>query len=127
LAKIDGIGEIVGQSIVNYFRNKKNLKLIRNLKKFGLRFKSGRQIPKRTFLKGKIFVFTGELAFITRQEAETKVRKLGGHPSSSVSKRTDFVIAGKNPGSKYKKAQKLGVKIISEQEFLNMISKESTD
>lgn len=127
LAKIDGIGEIVGQSIVNYFRNKKNLKLIRNLKKLGLRFKSERQIPKRTFLKGKTFVFTGELAFITRQEAETKVRKLGGHPSSSVSKRTDFVIAGKNPGSKYKKAQKLGVKIISEQEFLNMISKESTD
>ncbi len=127
LAKIDGIGEIVGQSIVNYFRNKKNLKLIRNLKKFGLRFKSERQIPERTFLKGKTFVFTGELALITRQEAETMVRKLGGHPSSSVSKRTDFVIAGKNPGSKYKKAQKLGVKTISEQEFLSMIHKKSTD
>ncbi len=127
LAKIDGIGEIVGQSIVNYFRNKKNLKLIRNLKKFGLRFKSERQIPERTFLKGKTFVFTGELALITRQEAETMVRKLGGHPSSSVSKRTDFVIAGKNPGSKYKKAQKLGVKTISEQKFLSMIHKKSTD
>ncbi|MCK4755742.1 NAD-dependent DNA ligase LigA, partial [candidate division WOR-3 bacterium] len=75
------------------------------------------------FLKGKTFVFTGELDSMTRQEAQSKIRKLGGHPSSSVSKKTDFVVAGRDPGSKYKKAKKLGVKTISEQEFLNMIKR----
>ncbi|MCK4673292.1 NAD-dependent DNA ligase LigA [candidate division WOR-3 bacterium] len=123
LSKIDGIGEIVGQSIINYFKNKKNLELIEKLKKFGIRFKSKKQIFKKAFLKGKTFVFTGELDSITRHEAQSKIRKLGGHPSSSVSKKTDFVVAGRDPGSKYKKAKKLGVKTISEQEFLSMIKR----
>lgn len=123
LSKIDGIGEIVGQSIINYFKNKKNLELIKKLKKFGIRFKSKKQVSKKAFLKGKTFVFTGELDSMTRQEAQSKIRKLGGHPSSSVSKKTDFVVAGRDPGSKYKKAKKLGVKTISEQEFLNMIKR----
>ncbi|TET59842.1 MAG: NAD-dependent DNA ligase LigA, partial [Candidatus Stahlbacteria bacterium] len=123
LSKIDGIGEIVGQSIINYFKNKKNLELIEKLKKFGIRFKSKKQISKKAFLRGKTFVFTGELDSMTRQEAQSKIRKLGGHPSSSVSKKTDFVVAGRDPGSKYKKAKKLGVKTISEQEFLNMIKR----
>ncbi|MEE8597613.1 MAG: NAD-dependent DNA ligase LigA [bacterium] len=123
LSKIDGIGEIVGQSIINYFKNKKNLELIKKLKKYGIRFKSKKQISKKVFLKGKTFVFTGELDSMTRQEAQSKIRKLGGHPSSSVSKKTDFVVAGRDPGSKYKKAKKLGVKTISEQEFLNMIKR----
>lgn len=123
LSKIDGIGEIVGQSIINYFKNKKNLELIKKLKKFGIRFKSKKQVSKKAFLKGKTFVFTGELDSMTRQEAQSKIRKLGGHPSSSVSKKTDFIVAGRDPGSKYKKAKKLGVKTISEQEFLNMIKR----
>lgn len=123
LSKIDGIGEIVGQSIINYFKNKKNLELIEKLKKFGIRFKSKKQISKKAFLRGKTFVFTGELDSMTRQEAQSKIRKLGGHPSSSVSKKTDFVVAGRDPGSKYKKAKKLGVKTISEQEFLSMIKR----
>lgn len=123
LSKIDGIGEIVGQSIINYFKNKKNLELIKKLKKYGIRFKSKKQISKKVFLKGKTFVFTGELDSMTRQEAQSKIRKLGGHPSSSVSKKTDFVVAGRDPGSKYKKAKKLAVKTISEQEFLNMIKR----
>lgn len=123
LSKIDGIGEIVGQTIINYFKNKKNLELIEKLKKFGIRFKSKKQISKKAFLRGKTFVFTGELDSMTRQEAQSKIRKLGGHPSSSVSKKTDFVVAGRDPGSKYKKAKKLGVKTISEQEFLNMIKR----
>ena len=123
LSKIDGIGEIVGQSIINYFKNKKNLELIEKLKKFGIRFKSKKQISKKAFLRGKTFVFTGDLDSMTRQEAQSKIRKLGGHPSSSVSKKTDFVVAGRDPGSKYKKAKKLGVKTISEQEFLSMIKR----
>lgn len=123
LSKIDGIGEIVGQSIINYFKNKKNLELIEKLKKFGIRFKSKKQISKKAFLRGKTFVFTGELDSLTRQEAQSKIRKLGGHLSSSVSKKTDFVVAGRDPGSKYKKAKKLGVKTISEQEFLSMIKR----
>ena len=74
-------------------------------------------------MQGKKFVFTGELESITREEAQGKVRELGGSYSSSVSKKTDFVLAGKEPGSKLEKAQKLGIKIISEKQFLAMMEK----
>ena len=72
-------------------------------------------------LKGKSFVFTGALKSMTRDEASEKVRLLGGDVSSSVSKNTDYVVVGENPGSKYEKAKKLGVKMISEKEFLKLI------
>jgi len=120
LSKIHGIGEIIGASIVNYFKSKKNLKLIENLKEIGLRFRGGSTAGAQP-LKNKIFVFTGELASMTRPEAQAAVRKLGGHPTASISKETDFVVVGKIPGSKYEKAQKLGLKIITEQEFLKLI------
>ena len=70
---------------------------------------------------GKIFVFTGEMESFSRFDAENKVMQLGGSASSSVSKKTDFLVAGSNPGSKLDKAKKLGVKIISEQEFKDML------
>ena len=72
-------------------------------------------------LRGKIFVLTGVLETLTRSEAEKKVRLLGGHPSSSISKQTDYLVAGKEPGTKLEKAKELGVKIIKEKEFLKMI------
>ncbi len=120
LSEIHGIGEIIGESIINYFKSKKNLKLIENLKKIGLKF-SGGSIGFKQPLKNKLFVFTGELVSMTRQEAQASVRKLGGHPTASISKKTDFVVVGKIPGSKHEKAQKLGLKIITEQDFLKML------
>lgn len=121
-SKLVGIGEIIAQSIIDYFKNKKNRQLIRNLKKMGLCFAHKRSKSKE-FLVGKTFVFTGELANMTRADAQARVRKYGGHPVSTISKQTDFVVCGANPGSKHNKAKKLGLNIISEKEFLNMLKK----
>uniref|UniRef100_A0A7C4XVM6 DNA ligase n=1 Tax=candidate division WOR-3 bacterium TaxID=2052148 RepID=A0A7C4XVM6_UNCW3 len=122
LMKVQGIGEVVAQSIINYFKSPRNRKLIENLRKAGLKFETQRVVSEGP-LKGKTFVFTGELTSMTREEAQATVRKLGGHPSSSVSKKTDYVVVGAEPGSKYEKAKKLGVKIITEEEFLKLIKK----
>jgi DNA ligase (NAD+) len=73
-------------------------------------------------LKNKTFVLTGTLSTMTRDEAKEKIRALGGNVSSSVSKETDYVVAGENPGSKYEKAQELGVPVLSENEFERLIS-----
>ena len=119
-SEITGIGEVLAHSIVNYFKGAKNLRLIENLKKTGLKFITDKEIAVQP-LKGKTFAFTGELKSMSREEAQAMVRRLGGHPTSSVSKTTDFVVIGSEPGSKYNKAKKLGVKIITEQEFLKLI------
>jgi len=123
LSKITGIGKIVAQSIINYFKSEKNLGLIENLKKIGLKFTVEGDIFKKTSLTDKTFVFTGELTSMTREEAQTIVRLLGGHPSSSVSQKTDFVVVGTSPGSKYEKAKSLGVNIINEEQFKELIGK----
>ncbi|MDH4211423.1 MAG: NAD-dependent DNA ligase LigA [candidate division WOR-3 bacterium] len=120
LIQIDGIGEILATSIKNYFSIKKNVDTINNLKKFGLNFSLKPVRTTESLLTGKTFVFSGELKSMTRDEAQEVVRKLGGHPSSSVSKKTDYLVKGIEPGSKYDKALRLGVKIIDEQKFLRM-------
>ncbi|KPJ73858.1 aromatic ring-opening dioxygenase LigA [candidate division TA06 bacterium DG_78] len=122
LSKIQGIGSIVAESIINYFKSKKNLQLITNLKKHGLQFRTEERSTTQP-LQGKTFVFTGELTSMTRNEAQESVRTLGGHSSSSVLKKTDFIVVGKAPGSKYEQAKKLGIRIITEQEFLTLIKK----
>lgn len=119
LMKVPDIGGVVAKSIYEYFEEKKNLKLIGDLIKNGVKIeevKRGKRI-----LEGKIFVLTGELESMTRDEAKDKIRFLGGDVSGSVSKNTDYVVAGQEPGSKYEKAKKLGVKIIDEKEFLKML------
>ncbi len=120
LTKVQGIGEVVAQSIINYFKSPKNRRLIENLKKIGLKFETAKVFTEGP-LKNKTFVFTGELSSMTREEAQSIVRRLGGHPTSSVSKNTDYVVVGAEPGSKYEKAKKLGVKIITEEEFIKLI------
>lgn len=115
------IGEIMTESIVEFFRNPHSKKLIEKLKKAGLNTKEEVIKVKKTLLTGKVVVFTGELEEFSRAEAEKIVREFGGATSSSVSKNTDFVVVGKNPGSKYDKAKKLGIKIVSEEEFKEMI------
>jgi DNA ligase (NAD+) len=115
------VGPVLTESIIDYFSCPSTKKLIEELRKAGLNFKEEVFAVKKTALTGKTVVFTGELESYSRIQAEELVRKLGGNPSSSVSKNTDFVVIGENPGSKYDKAKKLGVKIINEKEFMEMI------
>jgi DNA ligase (NAD+) len=121
LLKIQDVGEVVAKSIYSWFQNKSNLKLLEKLDKVGVKILSQKLKVKSQKLKDKIFVLTGELESMTRDEAKEKIRALGGDISESVSKNTDFVVAGKEPGSKYEKAKELEVKIISEKAFLKII------
>jgi len=117
--QIKDIGPIVAQSVYNYFNNRENQKLLKNLLRY-VRISYQSLVISQQF-KNKNFVFTGELESITRDEAKEKIRQLGGDISESVSKKTDFVVIGKNPGSKYNKARALGIKILDEKEFLKII------
>ncbi len=121
LQSIDGVGPIVAESIVSWFKDKENIKILNKLLKQVkiLNPKSG-ILNQEQKLKDKVFVLTGTLTGMTRDEAKDKIRALGGSVSSSVSKETDYVVAGENPGSKYDKALELGVKIITEEEFIKL-------
>ncbi len=121
LKKIKDIGPIVARSIYQWFRDKKNIELLKKLERNGVKIKISKSSGRAQPLAGKTFVLTGALSSLTRDEAKAKIRELGGHVSSSVSAKTDYVVAGENPGSKYEKAKKLGVRIIGEEEFLKMI------
>ncbi|OIO44325.1 MAG: hypothetical protein AUJ24_01720 [Parcubacteria group bacterium CG1_02_36_42] len=120
LQRVRDIGPVVAKSIFDFFRGKRNLKFIEKLKKVGVET-IVEERPKHQPLKGKTFVFTGSLESMAREEAKEKVRILGGEISESVSKKTNFVIFGKEPGSKLEKAKKLGVKIIGEKELLELL------
>ncbi len=122
LQSIRDIGGVVAKSVHEWFRDKENVKFLQNLKKAGVKIKSEKREAKSEKLRGKTFVFTGELGRFTRDEARDKVRELGGESASSVSKSTAYVVIGSDPGSKYEKAKKLGVKILNEKEFLKLIS-----
>ena len=120
LQKIMNVGPMVAKSIYAFFQEKRNLKFIEKLKGVGVEIISEKK-PKRQILKGKTFVLSGSLESMAREEAKEKIRLLGGEISESVSKKTDYVLVGKEPGSKFKKAQKLGVKTINEKEFLKIL------
>lgn len=120
LAKIDGIGEIIAKSIYDFFRNENNVKMIEELKHIGVNPVSSVK-PKSDKLSGKVFVLTGTLQNMTRDEAGEIIKSHGGKTSSSVSKKTSYVLAGENAGSKLEKAQNLGVIILTENDFLEMI------
>ncbi len=121
LSKIPNIGEVVAQSIYEWFRNKYNQGLLEKFKKAGVKPKGFKITKAMTKLAGKNFVFTGGLEKMTREEAQKRVREMGGDVSSAVSEDVDYVVAGSEPGSKYEKAKKLGIKILNEKEFLLMI------
>jgi len=127
IEEISGIYEIgpkIAESVYNFFRDKKSKILIERLKKAGLKFEIEH---KHTLLnpnfEGKTFVLTGTLENYTREIATELIEKSGGRVSSSVSKKTDYVLVGTDPGSKYEKAKKLGVKIIYEEDFERMLNK----
>lgn len=114
-------GEVMAKSVYEWFHDKNNLKLLDKLIAAGVKVKSLKLSAKNLKFSGKTFVLTGGLNRLTRDQAKAKIRELGGDISSSVSKNTDYVIAGADPGNKFEKAKKLGVKIINEEEFLKMI------
>ena len=121
LAQLADVGPIMAKSIYDWFNNPKHLELLNELKNNGLKIKKIEQ--KAKILAGKTFVLTGALESLTRDEAKAKIRELGGDVSSSVSKNTDYVVAGEEAGSKLDKATALGVRILSEEEFLGLINK----
>lgn len=121
LEKIYEVGPVIAESIVDYFSQAGIKKLMEEFKKAGLNLKEAVSEAGISAFSGKTVVFTGELKSFSRLEAEELVRRLGGNPASSVSKNTDFVVAGENPGSKYDTAKKLGIKIINETKLKEMI------
>ncbi|MFA5177243.1 MAG: NAD-dependent DNA ligase LigA, partial [Candidatus Omnitrophota bacterium] len=121
LDRIYEIGSVMAESITAFFSQSSTRKIIERLRKSGLNFKEEFTQNKASLLSGKRVVFTGELQGWSRRQAEELARSLGAEPVSAVSRNTDFVVAGENPGSKHKQAVRLGVKIIDEKTFKEMI------
>jgi len=121
LEAIDGIGSIMALGIHTWFAEEANLDLINRLRTYGLNFTSARSSERDGALTGKTFVLTGTLPTLTRGEATQLIEAAGGRTSSNVSKKTDYVIAGEASGSKFAKAEKLGITILDETAFLAII------
>lgn len=120
LQQVEDIGEITAQSIAQWFREPQSRHMVERLRAAGVNFESKRQSTDSRFA-GKTFVLTGALSKFTREEATEKIELLGGKASGSVSKKTSFVVVGENAGSKERKARELGITILTEDEFLEMI------
>lgn len=122
IAGVREIGPSISGSVKEYFSSEKNLSIINRLKKHGLNFKTEKKKTVDSFFTGKTFVLTGTLANYSREDASAKILELGGDVTSSVSKKTDYVLAGENAGSKLDKAKNLGVTILSEDEFIKRLN-----
>ena len=120
IAEIEGFGLIMAKSVEEFFSHEESRQLIADLKAVGVNMESKKQIVDMRF-EGKTFVLTGTLSMYKRSEAEKIIESFGGKASSSVSKKTSYVLAGEDAGSKLDKANKLGVTVISEEEFAEMI------
>ncbi|MDO8637541.1 MAG: BRCT domain-containing protein, partial [Dehalococcoidia bacterium] len=121
LQAIPTIGPTIAQSIAAFFRQPDNLRLLEKLKQAGVRLEGKVSEPKTQPMAGMDFVITGHLEGLTREQAETRVRELGGGVGSSVTRKTTYLVVGADPGSKLDKARSLGVKILNEAEFLKRI------
>ncbi len=120
LARVPDIGPVIAEAVAEFFKSEATRRMVEELGRLGLRLDE----PERASggkLEGKTFVFTGELRTLTRDEAQARVRGLGGKETSSVSGKTSYVVVGADPGSKYDKARKLGVPVLTEEEFLKLI------
>ena len=123
LLSVHEIGPETARSIVDFFSEPRNLKVMEKLKAAGVVFPVEERAASIGALSGKVFLFTGALASFTRDEAKDLVESLGGEAASSVSKKVDFVVAGEEAGSKYAKAKKLGLRILNEEEFRKMVGR----
>ena len=119
---INEIGPEIAASIVEFFHEHKNIDVMNKFSKAGV-IPQKKEIQTNTPLQGKSFVFTGTMESMDRNEAKTIVDNLGGTIHSSITKKTTYVVAGSEPGSKVDKAKSSGIKIISEEEFLKLISR----
>ncbi len=122
LTAVFEVGPQVAKSVVEFFSKQENREIVNRLRAGGVEIREAVVEDTKDMLDGKIFVFTGALQTFTRHEVQDLVEKLGGRASSSVSKQTDFVVIGENPGSKAEKARNLGVRIITEDEFRKMVA-----
>lgn len=127
ISAIEGFGKVMAESVVEYFSQNKSHMLIEKLRELGVKMEPLKAKANDSKFAGKIFVLTGTLPTLKRSEATKIIEDLGGKTSSSVSKKTDFVVAGDEAGSKLVKAQSLGVTIISEEELLKMANKINVD
>src|SRR5690606_6632838 len=121
LMEVEGIGDKVANSIHQYFDSESAVELLEKFKTVGVRIKKPEAASSSKFA-GMSFVVTGSLSSMSRDEAEAKIRDMGGKASSSVSKDTSYLVVGDKPGSKYEKAVKLGVEILDEEAFKKLIS-----
>ncbi len=123
LNSIRDIGDVIAQSVVDYFQNEDNIHMLDKLKDLGINMEYlGQDSKDETIFTGKTFVLTGGLLNMSRDEAKEKIESLGGNCAGSVSKKTDVVIAGESAGSKLTKAQELGIEIWNEDKFLEMLN-----
>ena len=122
LAELEDIGPIIARSVVSWFEDSRNCDLIERLRKAGLQFEGSlfKSAAEAGVFTGKTFVLTGTLPTLKRSEAAARIEDRGGKVSSSVSKKTDYVVAGEEAGSKLAKAEKLGIEILDEAAFLTM-------
>jgi DNA ligase (NAD+) len=121
LTECEDVGEVIARSMVQWHGDQRNRDLISRLRKAGVNDKSDLYRPQATGpLTGKTFVLTGTLPNLKREEAAAKIEAAGGKVTGSVSKKTDYVVAGSDAGSKLEKAQKLGVKILDEEELVRL-------
>ncbi len=118
---VENIGPVVSKSVYDYFHTKENLVYIQKLLKNGVSVESYKLVASSLKLSGKTFVITGTLSAMSRDEAKKKIKALGGKVTESVSKQTSYVVVGTEPGSKANKAEQLGVKILDEQKFLDIL------
>jgi DNA ligase (NAD+) len=121
LMEISAIGPKIADSVTAFFRQKENLEIIRRLKEAGVKFEEKIEAKKDLPLSGREFVLTGTLENYTRQQAEARIRELGGAAKDNVTRKTDYVVAGADPGSKLARARELGIKTIDEEELIKLL------
>lgn len=121
LSRVHEVGDVMVKSIVSFFKDAQTRALIAKLLKNGVHIENPKVAKAAMHLAGKTFVLTGGLETLTRDEAKQKIRAAGGNVSASVSAQTDYVVAGADPGSKFAKAKKLGIPILTEQQFIHLL------
>ena len=122
LEEIDAVGPKIAESVFAYFRDAPKKKIIAKLRKAGVKMEQEPEAPREGPLVGQTFVFTGSLASMSRSRAESLIRELGGDASGSVTKKTSYVVAGADPGSKLQKAEKNETTVLNEEQFLRLLS-----
>jgi DNA ligase (NAD+) len=121
LVDIEGVGPIMAESILLFFQQKENREIIKKLQQAGVNFQAEKKAAEKDILEGLQFVLTGTLEHFSREEAKDLIEKSGGRVTNSVTKKTDFLLLGRDPGSKYQKAIDLKIKVITEEDFQKML------